>query len=181
MDNESGSPAAHLLADIHRVRWGVRIAIPFFILLYVPIDRYAFGMTWEQIIYLDLNIFGTGQVIFHVALQRFLQLQKQSRYPSMLALELGPAQDLQQACELSTRLVAEWLGAQAAVFAWLDDERHTIPMCSYGLSQEFLGIGALALDETPSGSSVTAGQAVVLAAEDTARPQREWRRRAIPV
>lgn len=166
MDGESRSPPKHLLKEINRLRWGVRIAIPFFILLYVPIDLYAFGMTWEQTLYLDLSIFGIGQVIFAVALQRFLQLQKQSRYPSFLAVELGAAQDLQQACDLSTRLVAEWLGARGAVLAWLDEEKHTIPVCSHGLPRSLLGIGAVALDDTPFGDAVAAGRAVFLGVRD---------------
>ena len=170
MDTTAGSPTAHLLKDINRVRWGVRIAISFFILLFVPIDIYAFGMTWRQVLYLDLNIFIIGQVIFHIALQRFLQLQKQSRYPSLLAVELGAAQDLQEACEFSTRLVAQWLHARAAALAWLDEEMRIIPVCRYGSPALPLGEGTVAIDRTPFGPAVMRGQATVIGA----RELEEW-------
>ncbi len=170
MDTKIKSPTTHLLKEINRVRWSVRIAITFFILLYVPIDIYAFGMTWEQVIYLDLSIFGIGQFIFHIALQRFLQLQKQSRYPSFLAMELGVAQDLQEACELSTRLVAQWLGARAAVLVWLDEEKRTVPVCSYGPSAWPLDGDTIALGRTAFGPAIASGQAIVLNAKDL----QEW-------
>jgi hypothetical protein len=167
---DSKSPAAHLLKEINRVRWGVRIAITFFILLYVPIDIYAFGMTWEQVLYLDLSIFGIGQVIFYIALQRFLQLQKQSRYPSFLAMELGAAQDLREACELSTRLVAQWLDARGAVLVWLDEEMRTIPVCSYGSPAPHLAGGTAPLDRTAFCPTAVDGHAVVV----SARELQEW-------
>jgi hypothetical protein len=166
MDTTTSSPPGYPLKDINRVRWGVRVAIPFFILLYVPIDLYAFGMTWDQVLYLDLSIFGIGQVIFHVALQRFLQLQKQSRYPSLLAMELGAAQDLQEACDLSTRLVAEWLDARAAVLAWLDEEKRIVPVCSYGRPPLSLDGGVTAISPAAFGPTLASCQVVVLNAQE---------------
>jgi len=137
------------------------------------------GITLPLILYyyfLALNIlqlsvwYGVAVVISTAAIEGtfwyMMKLRKQSAYPNMLAMKLGTAQDLREACDLSTRPVADWLDARAAVLAWLDEETHTIPVCSYGLSLESLGVGAVALDDAPFGADIMDGRAVLLEAKD---------------
>ena len=146
-------------------RW-VQICVYLAIMFPLPLYYFFLGLNAVQ-----LGVwYGVGLVIATVAIEGtfwyMMKLRKQSAYPNILAVELGAAQDMQQACDLSARLVAEWLDCRGAVLAWLDKEGHTIPVCSYGLSSEFLGIGAVALDSTPFAAAMTDGRAVVVNGEE---------------
>ncbi len=160
--NRLPDPTREVLVVKRWVQVGVYLAIT------LPLFLYYYFLAFSV---LQLSVgYGVGLVIATAAIEGtfwyMIKLRKQSAYPNILAVELGAAHDLQEACDLSIRLVAGWTDARAAILAWLDEERHTIPVCSYGLSLEFLGVGAVALDGTPFGSDIMDGRAVLLEAKD---------------
>ena len=155
-------PTREVLVVKRWVQVGVYLAVT------LPLFLYYYFLALNV---LQLSVwYGVGLVIATAAIEGtfwyMIKLRKQSAYPNILAVELGAAHELQEACDLSIRLVAEWTDARAAILAWLDEEAHTIPVCSYGLSLEFLGIGAVALDGTPLGADIMDGRAVLLEAKD---------------
>lgn len=155
-------PTREVLVVKRWVQVGVYLAIT------LPLILYYYFLAFSI---LQLSVgYSVGLVIATAAIEGtfwyMIKLRKQSAYPNILALELGAAHDLQEACDLSTHLVAEWTDARAAILAWLDEEKHTIPVCSYGLSLEFLGVGAVALDGTAFGADIMDGRAVLLEAKD---------------
>lgn len=160
--NRLSDPIREVLIVKRWVQVGVYLAVT------LPLVPYYYFLAFNV---LQLSVwFGVALVIATAAIEGtfwyMIKLRKQSAYPNILAVELGAAQDLREACDLSTRLVAEWLNARAAVLAWLDEETHTIPVCSYGLSLESLGVGAIALDDAPFGADIMDGRAVLLEAKD---------------
>jgi len=160
--NRLPDPTREVLVVKRWVQVGVYLAIT------LPLFLYYYFLAFSV---LQLSVgYGVGLVIATAAIEGtfwyMIKLRKQSAYPNILAVELGAAHDLQEACDLSIRLVAGWTDARAAILAWLDEERHTIPVCSYGLSLEFLGVGAVALDGTPFGADIMDGRAVLLEAKD---------------
>ena len=160
--NTLPDPLRELFIVKHWVQVGVYLAIT------LPLVPYYYFLAFNI---LQLCVwYGVALAISTAAIEGTFwymkKLRKQSAYPNILAIKLGSAQDLREACELSTRLVADWLNARGAVLAWLDEETHTIPVCSYGLSLEFLGVGAVALDGAPFGADIMDGRAVLLEAKD---------------
>ena len=160
--NTLPDPLRELFIVKHWVQVGVYLAIT------LPLVPYYYFLAFNI---LQLCVwYGVALAISTVAIEGTFwymkKLRKQSAYPNILAIKLGMAQDLREACDLSTRLVADWLNARGAVLAWLDEETHTIPVCSYGLSLEFLGVGAVALDGAPFGADIMDGRAVLLEARD---------------
>ena len=146
-------------------RW-VQIGVYLAVTLPLPLYYYFLALNTLQ-----LGVwYGVGLVIATVAIEGtfwyMIKLRKQSAYPNILAVELGTAQDLKQACDLSTRIVAEWLDAPTAVLAWVDEEKRAIPMCSYGLPAPPLDGGAFDLGSTAFAPTIADGRAVLLRAEE---------------
>ena len=145
-------------------RW-VQVGVYIAVTLPLPLYYVFLGLNAVQ-----LSVWlGVALVIATAAIEGtfwyMMKLRKQSAYPNILAMELGTAQDLQEACELSTRLVAEWLDARTAVLAWLDEEMRMIPVCSYGPSARPQDGDTIALGRTALGPSIANGQAIVLNAK----------------
>ncbi len=166
MKSQRGSRLSDPTLEVLIVKRWVQVGV--YLAITLPLFLYYYFLAFNA---LQLGVwFGTALVIATGAIEGtfwyMIKLRKQSAYPSILALHLGAAQDLQEACDLSMRLVAELTGARAAVLAWVDEERHTIPACSYGLSLEFLGVGAVDLEGTPFGTAIMDGRAVLLNTKD---------------
>ena len=160
--NRLPDPIREVLIVKRWVQVGVYLAIT------LPLILYYYFLAFSV---LQLSVgYGVGLVIATAAIEGtfwyMIKLRKQSAYPNILAIKLGIAQDLQEACDLSIRFVAGWTDARGAILAWLDDETHTIPVCSYGLSLEFLGVGAIALDDAPFGAEIMDGRAALLEVKD---------------
>ncbi len=162
MKPQHGNRLPDPLREVFIVKRWVQVGV--YLGITLPLVPYYFFLAFNI---LQLSVwFGVALAIATVAIEGtfwyMMKLRKQSAYPNILAIKLGTAQDLREACDLSTRLVADWLHARGAVLAWLDEETHTIPGCSYGLSLEFLGVGAVALDDAPFGADIIDCRAVLI-------------------
>jgi HD-GYP domain-containing protein (c-di-GMP phosphodiesterase class II) len=68
-------------------------------------------------------------VSIEATFHQIFQLRKRGAYPTIMAVELGEAQDLAEACQVGLTLARRYLGATHSFLAWVDGARDLTPMC----------------------------------------------------
>jgi putative nucleotidyltransferase with HDIG domain len=125
--------AGDVLGDVRRVKLWVQIGVYGSLGAYQFFAYFILEVPWWQI------VMGAGVIAIvatwaiEYAFANFYKLRKHGMYPSMLAVELGATRDLRQACQRSTEILTEWLGAEAALLALLHrNERGVDILAAHG-------------------------------------------------
>ncbi|MGQ9573285.1 MAG: diguanylate cyclase [Dehalococcoidia bacterium] len=89
----------------------------------IPLDHLILGAPWLT----ALISHGVGGYFIATLGIEFgfwygYRIRKEAAYPTMLAVELGTAEDFGQACERTVQLVTELLGAEETALAWRNGE-----------------------------------------------------------
>lgn len=167
MSSDSSQKIASPVREVLILKRFVQVGVYISVTLPLPLYYYFLGLNLHQL----AVWYGVGLVIATIAIEgafgQMVKLRKQSAYPNILAVELGGAHDLRDACELSTRLVSGWLKAYAGVLVWLDEEMRGVPICSHGLPPK-MDISAMA-GAPPAAATVAQGRAALLSARDLPR------------
>ena len=97
----------------------VRLIVYPGVTLLIPLDYLLLGMPWFQAVVSHLGGYVVATVGIEFGFWYMFKLRKQSAYPTMLAMEVGPVHNLSKACQKSVETVASWLNARAAVLVCL--------------------------------------------------------------
>ena len=108
-----------------------------------------FGLTPVYVLILGLSGFTAAVAITLVALYTFLAIELVTRwdyrmrrryaYPHRLGYELAGIHDFNAAGERGVELVGKWLGAKAAIVAWLsEDGEALLPIAAYGFPPSWM-------------------------------------------
>ncbi len=107
------------------------------------------GITPVYSLLLGLSAFQAALAVAVGALYTFLAIELVTRwdyrmrrryaYPHRLGYELAGIHDFTAACERGAELVGQWLGAKAAVVAWLsEDGEALLPIAAYGFPPSWM-------------------------------------------
>jgi signal transduction histidine kinase len=140
------------------VRVGAFVATLILALLYL----FAFGLPVERGVLIFLTMAVTVALAIELAFSYILRLTRASVYPVKLAVELSPLQGFKKACHRSAEMVAQLLGAEAAVVAWIHSDLQELePLASTGLPKQWLKVAPhLSLAEGELQDTVRRGQVV---------------------
>jgi signal transduction histidine kinase len=120
-----------------RVRVGAFLAILTLVLLYL----FAFDLSVGRGVLIFLTMAVTVALAIELAFSHILRLTRASVYPVKLAVELSPLQGFKEACHRSAEMVAQLLGAEAAVVAWIHSDLQELePLVSAGLPEQWLKV-----------------------------------------
>jgi signal transduction histidine kinase len=120
-----------------RVRVGAFLAMLTLVLLYL----FAFDLSVERGVLIFLTLAVTVALAIELAFSHILRLTRASFFPVKLAVELSPLQGFKEACQRSAEMVAQLLGAKAAVVAWIHSDLQELePLASAGLPEQWLRV-----------------------------------------
>jgi len=147
-------------------RWvgvGASLATLILVLLYL----FTFHLSVGEGIFVSLTMVVTVALAIELAFTHILRLTRASAYPVKLAVELSPLQGFKEACHRSAEMVAQLLGAEAAMVAWVHSDLQELePLASAGLPEQWLkvaphiSLAGSGLEETVRrGQMVTKGTA----------------------
>jgi signal transduction histidine kinase len=154
--------ASDPLREVRFLKRWVRIGAFFATLTLVLLYLFAFDLSVEQGVLIFLTMAVTAALSIELAFAHILRLTRASFYPVKLAVELSPLGGFKEACHRSAEMVAELLGAEAAVVAWVHSELQELePLASAGLPEQWLKVAPhLRLTESGLQETVRRGQVV---------------------
>ncbi len=86
-----------------------------------------------------VTMWAISLVGIELAFAHGLRLARSGVYPVKLAVEMGPLRGFEESCDGSAKLVAELLGADAAVVAWIDqDLQELVPVAAGGFPERWV-------------------------------------------
>jgi len=140
------------------VRVGAFLATLILVLLYV----FALDLSVERGVFIFLTMAVTVVLAIELGFTHILRLTRASFYPVKLAMELSPLEGFSKACHRSAEMVAQLLGAEAAVVAWIHSDLQELePVASAGLPKQWLKVAPhLSLAESGLQDTVRRGQVV---------------------
>ena len=90
-------------------------------------------------ILISVTMWATSLIGIELAFVHGLRLARSGVYPVKLAVELGPLRGFEDSCDGSARIVAELLGADAAVVAWIDQDLQELePVAAAGFPERWV-------------------------------------------
>jgi signal transduction histidine kinase len=139
-------------------RVGVFLATFALVSLYV----FVFDLSMARGALIFFTMAGTGALAIELAFSHILRLTRASFYPVKLAVELSPLEGFREACHRSAEMVAQLLGAEAAMVAWIHSELQELePVASAGLPEQWLKVAPhLSLAESGLQDAIRRGQVV---------------------
>ncbi len=140
------------------VRVGAFLATLTLVLLYL----FAFDLSVEEGVVIFFTMAVTAVLTIELVFAHILRLTRASFYPVKLAVELSPLGGFKEACRRSAEMVAELLGAEAVVVAWVHSELQELePLAGAGLPEQWLKVAPhLSLTESGLHETVRRGQVV---------------------
>jgi signal transduction histidine kinase len=121
-------------------RWAL-LALAVAVLGFTPINLLLLGLSGFQVI-LTVTLAATYTFVAIELVTRWdYRMRRRYAYPHRLGYELATIPDFSKACEQGAELVGKWLGAKAAVVAWLSEDRQALlPMAAYGLPPSWIEV-----------------------------------------
>jgi signal transduction histidine kinase len=133
--------ASDPLREVRFLKRWVRVGAFLATLTLVLLCLFAFDLSVEQGVLIFLTMAVTAALSIELAFAHILRLTRASFYPVKLAVELSPLGGFKEACHRSAEMVAELLGAEAAVVAWVHSELQELePLASAGLPEQWLKV-----------------------------------------
>ena len=128
-----GDPLHQVRTEKRKIRIGAYGAAAAFVI----VNYFALDMNGLQTLVTVAATSAVATAAIEYGFARFYRLRKQGIYPSVLAMELGAAHDLGQACEQSVRLAVELLGVEKVILTLSahDDDQLTT-MATHGIPPE---------------------------------------------
>lgn len=131
--SDSHRSAEELLREVLTLRRWLRALVYPGVGLLIPLDHFLLGLSWVEAIGSHIGGYVIAVLAVEIAISYVIKLRKREVYPSMLAVELGSARDLRQACQRSVETLTKWLGAEAALLAFLHkNERGVEVLAAHG-------------------------------------------------
>jgi signal transduction histidine kinase len=140
------------------VRVGAFVAMLALVLLYLL----AFDLSLNRGVVIFLTMAVTVALAIELAFGYILRLARTSAYPVKLAVALSPLQGFKEACQRSAEMVAQFLGAEAAVVAWIHSDLQELePLATAGLPARWLKVAPhVSLTESGLEETVRRGHVV---------------------
>jgi len=111
------------------------------VLILVLLYLFVLDLSRERGLFIFVTMAVAGALIAELAFAHILRLARASGYPVQLAVELSPLRGFKEACHRSAELVAQLLGAEAAVVAWIHSDLQELePLASAGLPGQWLKV-----------------------------------------
>lgn len=140
-------------------RW-VRVGALLVTLILVLLYLFAFDLSAGRGVLIFLTMAVTVGLAVELAFSHILRLTRASFYPVKLAVELSPLEGFKEACHRSAEMVAQLLGAEAAIVAWIHSDLQELePVASAGLPEQWLKVAPhLSLAESELQDTIRRGQ-----------------------
>ncbi len=154
--------ASDPLREVRLVKRWVRVGAFLAILTLVALYLVAFDLSVERGVLIFVTMAVTVALAVELAFSHILRLTRASVYPVKLAVELSPLQGFKEACHRSAEMVAQLLGAEAAVVAWIHSDLQELePLAGAGLPKQWLKVAPhISLAESGLQDAVRRGQVV---------------------
>jgi signal transduction histidine kinase len=154
--------ASDPLGEVRVLKRWVRVGAFLATLVLVLLHVFALDLSVERGVFIFLTMAVTAALAIELAFTHILHLTRASFYPVKLAVELSPLEGFNKACHRSAEMVAQLLGAEAAVVAWIHSDLQELePVASAGLPKQWLKVAPhLALAESGLQDTVRRGQLV---------------------
>jgi len=151
------------LRDVRLLKWWTRIGACAAILALVLTYRFGFGLSLPQVVLVFLTMGATTILAIEVTFAHIHRLTRRGVYPVKLAVELSPLRGFKEACHASAEMVAQLLGAEAAVVAWIDPDLLELePVATKGFPERWLKMAPhIPLAQSELQEAVRRGQVVV--------------------
>lgn len=108
-----------ILREVRTLRRWLRVLVYPAVALLIPLNYFLWGISWTEASVGNLAVYVIAISAVELAILYSIKLRKRSVYPNTLAVELGATRDLRRACQRSTEILTDWLGADATLLALL--------------------------------------------------------------
>jgi len=133
--------ASDPLREVRVLKRWVRVGALLTVLILVLLYLFVLDLSRERGLFIFVTMAVAGALIAELAFAHILRLARASGYPVQLAVELSPLRGFKEACHRSAELVAQLLGAEAAVVAWIHSDLQELePLASAGLPGQWLKV-----------------------------------------
>jgi signal transduction histidine kinase len=155
-------PASDPLREVRFLKGWVRVGAFVATFALVSLYLFAFHLSVGQGILVFLTMAVTTALAIELAFSHIVSLTRASFYPVKLAVELSPLEGFKKACHRSAEMVAQLLGAEAAVVAWIHTDLQELePLASAGLPEQWLKVAPhISLAESELQDAIRRGQVV---------------------
>jgi hypothetical protein len=150
------------LRDVHLLKQWVRVGALLVTLTLVLLYLFAFDLSAGRGVLIFLTMTVTVGLAVELAFGHIVRLTRASFYPVKLAVELSPLEGFKEACHRGAEMVAQLLGAEAAMVAWIHSDLQELePVASAGLPKQWLKVAPhLSLAESELQDTIRRGQVV---------------------
>jgi len=127
------------LRDVRAFKRWTRVAASVSIAGQALVFVLVFQLSSLSAILIFVTMWATSLIGIELAFAHGLRLARSGVYPVKLAVELGPLRGFEESCDGSAKIVAELLGADAAVVAWIDQDLQELePVAAAGFPERWV-------------------------------------------